>query len=347
MPGAYMHISAFVFLDEMGCILMGKCFCNGCQTAQTSTDVEDEHEDATVAVDHMNDVKTEREDNKSGVLPAPKKTQIVMSFGSRGNPAGGEESGYEIALRFYQTLGDRLSCGREGIYFDSMALQSRPGTYVENGKIMNPRWAEYYREAVKEAKLFVFCFTDAWLNSKFCQEEFVWMLTLRPDIPLVGFVFEPHALDESKLGRIGNVVETILNRLTVQSIYVRHWSLNTSISPDLAETRMFKMLMETCERELSGQSDQNTVAVNQTNLKGWCIDVPNTEEAAQVFSAYNLTSEEAADVAKNASDLLSKVTEEDLARARAATKQWEPIVKQKAPWFWTKLHPEEPAPDAP
>ena len=39
---------------------------------------------------------------------------------------------------------------------------------------LNPNWAAYYQAAMEEAPAMVFCLTQAWCESQWCEEELFW-----------------------------------------------------------------------------------------------------------------------------------------------------------------------------
>ena len=39
---------------------------------------------------------------------------------------------------------------------------------------LNPNWAEFYQDAMADAPAMVFCLTEAWCTSEWCEQELVW-----------------------------------------------------------------------------------------------------------------------------------------------------------------------------
>ena len=138
-----------------------------------------------------------------------KNTQIVLSFGSA-------KGGFDIASEAYSIIKTRYkgqnlytlySVDDALVYFDAETLKGKKGTKTEDGKVLNAQWKEIYLEAIRNANAMLFIITDAWLESKWCWQEFGWYLEKKNDTsgrkkPLnVRFLFEKNVrnrLDHNK-----------------------------------------------------------------------------------------------------------------------------------------------------
>lgn len=132
-----------------------------------------------------------------------KNTQIVLSFGSA-------KRGFDIASEAYSIIKTRYegqnlytlySVDDALVYFDAETLKGKKGTKTEDGKVLNAQWKEIYLEAIRNANAMLFIITDAWLESKWCWQEFGWYLEKKNDTsgrkkPLnVRFLLEKNADD--------------------------------------------------------------------------------------------------------------------------------------------------------
>ena len=96
------------------------------------------------------------------------------------------------------------------------------------------------------------------------------MLTQRPEMPFIGFVF---GTGQGIERQVMEVVSQILFRLAAEGVYIRHWTMFTPLSTDIETTPIFKFVMALCEKELRGELDDK-VAVNQTSMQLWTVDFP-------------------------------------------------------------------------
>lgn len=134
-----------------------------------------------------------------------KNTQLVLSFGSA-------KGGFDIASKAYSIIQERYKNKAEHlytlysvddalVYLDAETLKGKKGTKTEDGKVLNAQWKEIYLEAIRNANAMLFIITDAWLESKWCWQEFGWYLEKKNDTsgrkkPLnVRFLLEKNADD--------------------------------------------------------------------------------------------------------------------------------------------------------
>ena len=104
------------------------------------------------------------------------RVHAVLSFGARG---GGLAFAQAAKLR----LVEATDWASSTVYLDSDALEGKDGTVAtevtgQDGQLgtaqLNPNWAAYYQAAVEEAPAMVFCLTEAWCRSEWCEQELVW-----------------------------------------------------------------------------------------------------------------------------------------------------------------------------
>ncbi len=57
------------------------------------------------------------------------------------------------------------------VYMDACNLKYTEGTVVTDGKALNPKWHEFYMKALNEAKVIIYCITDAYYQSQWCRME--------------------------------------------------------------------------------------------------------------------------------------------------------------------------------
>ena len=65
-------------------------------------------------------------------------------------------------------LGDALE-GKAGTTATQIEVEGKASTAQ-----LNPHWAAYYQAAMEEAPAMVFCLTEAWCRSEWCEQELVW-----------------------------------------------------------------------------------------------------------------------------------------------------------------------------
>lgn len=146
--------------------------------------------------------------------------QIVMSFGARDFQSEGfnsvrmvdglpMRSGFDVAMHYHQFMSQHffgsVKEGKRHMYLDWYSLQALPGTTVEGHSnsltiadpqearkflkrpsFLNPYWAPLYRAAFREAKIWVFFISQAWLDSKWCRHEFKLLLEVMYADPHMG-----------------------------------------------------------------------------------------------------------------------------------------------------------------